>query len=170
MTKSKFSFRALGLAAGLAGSVLCMQSSIAATTSTTFTVNATVLSSCLLAATNLNFGNYSAVDASPNDATNTITATCNNGEDYTLALDAGVSPGATVAARAMVNGLDTLDYALYTTAARTTIWGDGTLGTATVSSVGTGLPQLFTVYGRVPDGQSVTAGLYADLITVTLTF
>ena len=170
MSKSCFRIRFLAIVAGLALAAIAGASPASAgTATTTFAVTATVLSDCTVAATNLVFGNYAATTASPTDADNQITAICNNGEDYTLALNEGAAVGASVADRYMTLGLGELHYNMYTTAARTTIWGDGTLSTSTVSGVGTGLPQFYTVHGRIPISQSVNAGAYADLVTVTLT-
>lgn len=170
MKKHQSCIRAFGLAVSLlAFSIPGAQPVLAATATTTFTVNATVLASCLVAATNLDFGVYSPASGTPDDATNTVTATCTPTTDYTIALDGGTS-GGDVEARTMTNAVDTLGYALYTTAARTTIWGDGTGATATVAGTGNGTPQAYTVYGRIPISQSVSPGLYADLITVTLTY
>lgn len=143
---------------------------VAATATTTFQVTATVLSVCTVAATNLAFGNYDASSGAPNDNSSTVTVTCSNGSAYTVALDAGTGSGATVAVRRMTNGGNTLDYSMYTTAGRVTVWGDGTLSTVTQAGTGNGAGQGFTVYGRIPTGQFVTAGNYSDTVTATVTY
>ena len=51
-------------------------------------------------------------------------------------------------------GRQSADYNIYTDAARTNVWGDGTGGTATIANTGTGAAQNVTVYGRVPSGQT----------------
>lgn len=68
-----------------------------------------------------------------------------------------------------------LNYNLYTTAARTIVWGDGTGGSSVVSGSGTvllvgGLARTHSVFGRVPARQFVQAGAYTDLIVVTVAF
>ena len=143
---------------------------IAATATTTFQVTATVLSVCTVAATNLAFGNYDASSGTPNDASSTVTTTCSNTTAYTVALNAGTGSGATVALRKMTNGANTLNYSMYTTAGRTTVWGDGTLSTVTQAGTGNGAGQALTVFGRVPVGQYVTAGSYTDTVTATVTY
>ncbi len=143
---------------------------IAATATTTFQVTATVISVCTVSATDLAFGNYDASAGVPNDNTSTVSVTCSNGSPYTVALDAGTGTGATVAVRRMSNGGNTLNYSMYTTAGRTTVWGDGTGGTSTQPGTGNGAGQNFTVYGRIPTGQFVTAGNYADTVTATVTY
>lgn len=158
-----------GLAALVPLSLMC-SSAYAATSSTTFTVNANVLAVCTLSATNVNFGNYDAASATPTDTTSTITALCTNGQTYTVALDAGTSAGATVAARQMTSGANLLSYGLYIDSGYTTLWGDGTLSTVTVAGTGTGVNQALTVYGRIPSGQHEAQGSYADDITATITY
>jgi spore coat protein U-like protein len=141
----------------------------AATTTDTFQVTATVLSVCLVSATDLAFGNYDPTSATPLDGTNTVTATCTIGTAYNVGLNAGVGLGATVASRKMTNGANLLNYSLYQEAGRTTVWGN-TIGTDTVSDTAVLLPTAHTVFGRVFSGQNVPAGSYADTITVTLTY
>ena len=141
----------------------------AATTTATFNVTATVLSSCVVSATDLAFGNYTSSSGSLLDATSTVQVTCTGGSAYTVALDGGTA--ADVSARAMSDGAaHALSYGLYTTNARDTIWGDGTAGSVTQSGTGDGTAQSLTVYGRVPASQFVAAGAYSDLITVTLSY
>jgi spore coat protein U-like protein len=71
----------------------------------------------------------------------------------------------------MSNGASNLTYQLYSDAARTMIWGDGTAGTVTVSAhVASNGTQNNTVYGRIPALQGVRPGAYTDTITVTVTY
>jgi spore coat protein U-like protein len=142
----------------------------AETTTAAFAVTATVLKSCVLVGgVPLAFGTYTPGTAK--DATTTFTATCTTGTTYDLDLSVGSGSGATFATRRMSSGADTLDYSLYTDAGRATLWGDGTSdGSVTAGSAGTGLPQTFTVYGRIPAAAAATIGVYTDTITVTATF
>jgi hypothetical protein len=75
-------------------------------------------------------------------------------------------------ARTIANGANILDYNLYTSTARTTVWGDGTGATSTVAGSGAGLltASTQTVYGRVSASQDKPAGTYTSTITVTVTF
>lgn len=141
----------------------------AATSTTTFQVTATVLSTCVLAATPLVFGNYDPNAGTALDINSTITATCTIGTPYDIGLDAGTAAGATVTTRQMTNGANALNYALYSDSARTLNWGQ-TIGTDTVSGTGGVIPVIHTVYGRIPPGQNVPALLYTDTITATITF
>ncbi|MFB9059440.1 MULTISPECIES: Csu type fimbrial protein [Sphingobium] len=142
----------------------------AATTTTTFPVTASVLTACAVSANPLNFGNYDPTSATPLDATTNLSVLCTVGTSFTVGLNAGAASGATVTARRMVNGANILNYALYREAARTNIWGN-TPGTdmppATTAPI---LPTALTVYGRIPAGQNVPAGGYADTVTVTVNY
>lgn len=142
----------------------------AATSTANLTVSATVLGICTASAALLDFGNYSPADASPLDQSTSVSVTCSNGVTYTVSLNAGSGTGATVAARTMTSGANSLAYGLYTTAGRTTTLGDGTLSTATLSGTGNGAAQPITVYGRIPIAQYAPPGSYSDTVTVTLTY
>lgn len=154
----------------LAVSVLALSCAVAgAQSSATFTVTATVLPSCtVVGGGTLAFGIVTPGNQS--DGSVSVTAICTVGTPYTLSQDAGTGSGATMTQRRMSSGADILPYGLYRDAARTQPWGDGTAGSSTVGSTGTGLAQAFTVYGRVPSSATTTVGVYADTITVTATY
>lgn len=139
----------------------------AQTATTTFQVSANVLKACTVAATDLLFGTYDPTATTPLDATNTILVNCTNGTTYEIGLNLGANPDGTT--RRMTNGTDFLAYELYQDSARTTVWGN-TPGTDTVSSTGTGTDQNFTVYGRIPEQQNISAGAYTDTVNVTVTY
>jgi spore coat protein U-like protein len=139
------------------------------TTTTTFAVTATVVASCtLVGGVPLAFGTYTP--GVTNNATTTFTATCTTGTPYTLSTSVGNGVGATFASRYMTSGSNLLLYSLYTDSGHTLVWGDGTGGSNTVASTGTGVVQTFTVYGRIPSSASATVGTYADTITVTASY
>lgn len=153
------------------GAVLAAGAASAATTTTTFDVTATVASSCSVSASTLAFGSYNPLSASNLDATTTIDVTCSLLTPYNVGISAGLY-GSGVADRKMqISGdTDTLDYSLYRDALRTLNWG-ATVGTDTVSGVGTGIAVPTTVYGRVSSGQvSAPIGSYSDTVTVTVTY
>ncbi len=153
------------LLGGLTGSAVAAGSS-----SGQFNVTATVMSACSLATTDMAFGNYTASSATAMDISNTLNLTCTNGLPYTVSLDGGTT-SASVAGRHMTDGAShNLSYFLYTSTARTTLWGDGTGGTSTVAGTGNGAAQTLSVYGRIPAAQFLSAGSYADRITVTINY
>lgn len=161
--------RAAILAILLGGSSMVVPAQ-AATTTTTFPVTATVLTACAVTANPLAFGNYDPTAATALDATTTLSVLCTVGTSFTVGLNAGTGTGATVTTRRMTNGANTLNYALYREAARTNNWGN-TPGTDTPPpTTAPVLPTSLTVYGRVPAGQNVAPGGYADTVTVTVNY
>jgi spore coat protein U-like protein len=166
-------FRSLGvlaLSSLLAGTAPAQ----AGTNTGSFQVGATVISSCSVSGTTLNFG--TALDplnsAVPVDATSTLTVQCTNTTPYTLALTAGVNAGGAsiFAARAMKSGTRLLPYQLYLDAGRASVWGDGTSSSLTQSGTGTGASQSVTVYGRIPTLTGIVPGAYTDTVTVTISY
>jgi spore coat protein U-like protein len=141
----------------------------AATATSTFTVQMTVTSSCVInSASTLDFGSTGVLTGNV-DNTSTIAVQCTNTTPYNIGLDAGLGTGATVAVRKLTNGANTINYSLYTTAARATVWGN-TVGTNTIAGTGNGASQNYTVYGRVPAQTTPTPAAYTDTITVTVTY
>lgn len=146
----------------------------AATTTTTFQVTATVLATCSVTAAALNFSNYTPGTGALT-ANTALNVRCTKNTPFTVALNAGTTTGGSLAQRLMANGANTLQYNLYTTAANTTVFGDGTGGSATQGGTGNGLGSAvaLTVYGQLPDNatnQNAAPGNYADTITATVTY
>lgn len=120
---------------------------------------------CSLSVQSANFGAYDVFDNNPVDSVGNVNVTCDMATSYTIAL----SPGnGTYVNRRMLSGSNELLYNLYTDAARTIVWGDGSSSTATVMGMGTSSNH--TIYGRLPARQNVSVGAYSDTVTVTLTF
>jgi len=141
----------------------------AATATTSFTVQLTIEAQCLInSASTLSFGTQGVLSANV-DQTSTIQVQCTNTTPYNIGLDAGTGAGATVATRKLTGGGATINYSLYSDAARTTVWGI-TIGSNTVASTGTGAAQSFTVYGRIPSQTTPAPATYTDTITVTVTY
>jgi spore coat protein U-like protein len=153
----------------LAALLVCATEPFAATTTTTFTVQMTIATSCtIVSAATLNFGSQGVLVANV-DQTTSIQVQCTNTTPYNIGLDAGTGSGATVTTRKMTSGGATINYSLYTDSARTTVWGN-TVGTNTVSATGNGAAQSFTVFGRVPAQTTPAPATYTDTITVTVTY
>ncbi|WP_422017335.1 spore coat U domain-containing protein [Roseateles sp.] len=146
----------------------------AGTASNTFQVQATVISSCQVSGTSLNFGN--SIDplatATPLDATSTLSVVCTNTTPYTVALNAGANAGgaSNFGSRTMKSGTRTLGYQLYLDTGRSTVWGDGTASSSTSAGTGTGSTQTLTIYGRLPSLANVVPGAYTDTVTVTVSY
>lgn len=142
----------------------------ASSVGTTMPVTALTVTACAVAATPLAFGTLNQLNGSANDSQTTLVVTCTPGTTYDVGLDAGAHASGGVRHMTPVAGAASIPYVLYTTAGRTTTWGN-TVGTDTVNATATVTPTTLTVYGRVPAGTApVAVGAYADLVTVTVTF
>jgi spore coat protein U-like protein len=170
--KSFNKFKTLALSAATASvllSAIAPAQAQASTSTATIAVSASVLSSCGVTALPLAFGTYSPTQATNTTASTTIAVTCTNGTPYNIGMGLGSGSGATVSARKMTAGSNTLTYNLYQDSGYSTQWGT-TIGTNTQTGTGSGLAQTITVYGSITALQSVPAGSYTDSITVTLTY
>lgn len=163
MIKTKLTMVALALAA-------ISSQAFAGSTSANFQATATLNSSCVVTATNVSFGTITPAATGTATATGTITSRCSNNVPYSLSINAGTG---TIAARTMggaaTGNTDKLAYNLYTEAAATNIWGDGTTGVK-VSMTGSGIDQTNTVYGQLALNQYLKPDTYTDNLTVTLAY
>jgi spore coat protein U domain-containing protein, fimbrial subunit CupE1/2/3/6 len=126
---------------------------------------------CSLTSTSILFGSYDIFSSTPLDTLGQIIFRCsNNDHNISISLDKGGAP--TFDPRRLLNGASTLSYNLYLDAARTTIWGDGTGGTQSffVQNPTNNRDISIPLYGRIPAGQSTSAGNYSNTLTVTINF
>jgi spore coat protein U-like protein len=132
--------------------------------------NAARAATCQVSATAVRFGNYNPLNVLPRNITSRIVVTCRGRGTFNVALSTGRS--GSYNPRYMLSGatVDQLDYNLYVDAAHTSIWGDGTGGTVTVSRPFNNNRQRLSVHAQIPAQQNVTAGTYTDNITATVTF
>lgn len=149
------------------------------------TLSQSVMALCLGCSCSVNtsavaFGSYNPLSTAQVESTGNIAITCQAilsllDAPYTIALNKGNST--TFSPRKMSNGLNTLNYNLYTSPARTQIWGDNTNG----SNIVTGKVEFLRllqnvtvnhpVYGSIPGSQStVQTGNYSDTVIVTVTY
>jgi spore coat protein U-like protein len=138
-------------------------------------VSATVTSDCSITTAPVAFGNYAPATtnlATPLVGTGTVTVQCTSGGLVEVKLDQGATPagGSTdiVPARQMISGANLLPYFLYSDSGRTAPWGSD--DSSDVNHTGTGTSTALTVFGRIPAGQNVPAGAYADTVIATATF
>ncbi len=146
----------------VAASALAANGALAATATTPMNVSATITGSCTISATALAFGTIVLTSANT-DNTADLTVNCTNAVPYEITING------TTGGRAMSFGISSLNYEVYTDAARTTGWSN-TTGPGTVTGTGTGVDQTVTVYGRVPVQSTPPAGAYTDTRTVTVSY
>jgi spore coat protein U-like protein len=140
------------------------------------TAHALILGSCSATANSVAFGTYDLTSPTALQGTSTVTVTCTEvlgSTSVTVYLSTG---SGTYTTRTMLSGANKLDYNLYTNAAETTVWGNGT-GSTTYDTltIGSGVflgtsSASGTVYGAVPALQNPAPGSYTDTITVTVNY
>lgn len=148
----------------------CNSGSFTSGTSAGFTVNATVTNNCTIAASGITFPSTSSL-LTQKTAQGSLTVQCTNNDAYRILLSSGVSGSVTARTLKGVSHGATIPYQLYTDAAYSTIWGDGTNGTSTNPGTGTGLSTTLSIYGRIQAQTSTPApDTYQDTINVTIQF
>jgi spore coat protein U-like protein len=164
----------LGVLAGLA----CIGGPATATSPQTssFAVSLTIIAECVINSTStLAFGTHGVLGGSSgtdnNDATATIAVQCTNSTPYDIGLDKGTTAGGSTTTRKLLNTLSsaTVNYKLFSETTHTTNWGD-IVATDTLSKTGSGASQIATVFGRIPAQTTPVPGVYADTVTVTVTY
>ncbi|AJJ54548.1 spore Coat Protein U domain protein [Yersinia pseudotuberculosis IP 32953] len=154
--------------------------------SSPFTVNATVLTGCVLGggATDssnfgsINFGNITslatAINATSGLNAGTITIQCNGNPSVTLALNSGANMTGNISAgRHLLNSStgEYLLYQIYQNSPRTLIWVDGSNGGATQVIATDGTLQQVILYAQLfASNTQPTAGVYLDTLLVTVTY
>lgn len=133
---------------------------------------------CTVAADDMSFGSYNPFSASPVDSTTQVRVTCGAlilGALISYEVRVGTGGSGSFSTRKLAFGSHRLNYNLYGDAARSSIIGDGSGGTVTISD-GYTLSLLFSqtkaysLYGRIPGSQMVAAGSYSDSIVVTVVY
>lgn len=148
------------------------QSAIAATTST-LTVQATVTSTCSIANTSINFGEYGA-GATNIDASGTLSVQCTATTPWLVGFETNAStdqPFNMTGALDAVNHL--LPYSIYTDSGRTQLmgkWDDTTVG-ARATGTGTGLvDNTVSIYGRIASGLTPHPDTYTGTVSLKITY
>jgi spore coat protein U-like protein len=136
------------------------------TSSTSFSATATVVSTCNVSATSVNFGSAGILSGNT-DAQGTLSIQCSSSLPYTVSLNGGNAGATDPTQRKMSFSSANVTYGLYRDTARSLPWGS-TVGTDTTSGTGTGVTQTQTVYGRVGAQTTPQPGTYTDSVVVTV--
>lgn len=136
--------------------------------------DASAITSCtFVSVVGVAFGAYDVFDVVPLASTGSITYRCDGVlQNETIVLDLSAGNSGNTLARTLTGTTTPLSYNLYLDAAHTLIWGNGAGGT---SHHGPTTPPdaqnvTVTVFGLIPDRQSVVAGSYSDTIVATILF
>lgn len=138
---------------------------------------ACALCTCTVSATGVSFGTYNSFSPSSVEGTGDVRIGCGGDVGtvaYTIQLNRGLY-SAGFGQRQMGSGGNRLNYDLYTSPARATIWGDGSSATGFISDLLNvllgGSSRNHIVYGRIPARQtSAVVGGYSDTITITVIY
>lgn len=131
---------------------------------------------CTVTTTGINFGVMNFQNLADVDSTGTVEIACNNPNiSYAVLISSGAG---TYAQRRMSANGHGLGYNIFTSSAYTSVWGDGTGGSITVSGTvssntnGQNNRGLHTLYGRIPLAsiREAYSASYTDVLSVTITY
>jgi spore coat protein U-like protein len=122
--------------------------------------------SCTISVAAMNLGVYTG--ALSTTGTTTVTVTCTPGFNYSILMGFGNGSGATQTVHKVTGpSANTLQYNMFRNSTRTLNWGQ-TPPTDTVNATGTGSAQTFSIYPRMPAGQSGLPGTYTDQVLIAV--
>lgn len=158
----------------IALAALMSSAAMAASSTANLTTSASVAATCTVTGGSIAFGAYDPFAAPALPGTTTIAVTCTSGmAPPPVTMDQGQNPatgstGAVPHRQLAASATAFLAYNLFSDAGHTVAWENVTGVTSPTPS---GLAQNMTVYGQIAAGQhAATAGDYADLVLVTVTF
>lgn len=154
-------FALFAIALGLLASGLASRPALAATSTASFGVTATVQSSCQATAPVSAFGNYATAGASP------VSVSCTHPTPYNVSLSADLTASAAMKMTGPAKAL--LGYGLLLNSAHTNERGR-TAGMDTLAGSGNGSSRAQASYSQTAQARYVSSGAFADAITVTVTY
>jgi spore coat protein U-like protein len=157
---------------GLLLGLFSCQSSFSSIATDILPVTTLVSANCSMNSAVLNFGDYNPIGTNqhaPLDAMTTFVIMCTKGANVTVRLNNGLYAGnANQTTKAMSDGSGNyISYELYNNSGHSTVWNE--VNPVTFISTSSSARNQ-AVYGRVPGGQNVAAGIYHDTVTITATF
>jgi spore coat protein U-like protein len=160
-------FASLIFALCFLASTLASRPALAATATASFSVTATVVSSCQASTPATAFGANTAARV---NAASPASVTCTSPTPYNVSLSAELAPSVTVTTRRTAGpASDSPGSALLPDSAHTGNWGR-TASAGTVAGTARGPSQPRDGYGRTAWSQYVAPGAFADSVTVTVTY
>jgi spore coat protein U-like protein len=118
----------------------------------------------------ISFGIYDVFSGSPNNnGVGTISIDCKGAGHSSFVVRLSTGQSNSYVSRVMMSGGKRMYYNLFTSAARTVVWGDHTGGSATMGVYKNSVSTL-NIFGQIPERQDVSVGLYTDNIIVTVDF
>jgi spore coat protein U-like protein len=143
----------------------------AATATANLGISTTVSANCTIAVTTqVVFPAYDPVgtNATANDdTTGVLSVTCTKGAGVSVGLGLGANATGTQPRMKGPGATDFLNYMLYSDSTRTTPWSNATYA---IGPAPNKTARSFTVYARIPSGQDISTGTYADTVVATVNF
>ncbi len=146
---------------------------LAGSASANLAVGVTVESNCAISTSPLSFGSYDPIVANASsslDGAGGVTISCTKGSTTSISLSPGSNAPGSGTSRALSNGAAKLSYEIYKDAGRAQVWGNSAASLFTPSTTADKAPRSFPAYGRIPSGQDVSTGSYADTVIATINF
>jgi spore coat protein U-like protein len=137
-------------------------------------VTASVANNCTITTAVVAFGAYDPIvtnASTPLDNNGTVSITCTKKAATTIGLGLGAHASGSV--RRMVNADDVtefLTYELYKDSPGGAVWGNSGSDLLTPPVAPSKAQRDFTVYGRVPAGQDVSAAAFSDSVVATVNY
>lgn len=159
----------------LMGTLLTPALSLAASRFQPMPVQAQVNANCNFTSSNtMDFLSYDPTGANataPLGGTVVVSVRCTRGATVTIGIDTGANAANAPAGstRAMKLGTNYLGYDFYQDSTYATLWTNSGPGLYSFVSP-SNAPNPVTVFGKVPGGQDVSAGLYQDTVQVTVNY
>lgn len=125
---------------------------------------------CMIQTTAAAFPAYSALSASNDLGSGSLSLHCDSADSVLVALTAGDGGSFNPRTMASSTGSTSLNYNLYSDSARMNIWGDGTSYPAVTILFGQGAPVATPVYAQIFARQDVAPGKYTDTVVVNYSF
>ena len=171
--KMKFKQRSIKISmvsAMLAGAIGLSSASYAGTDTADLLVKSNIVGACAITTTEMDFNAYSGSEVV---GTGEVKHNCTLSTVAKITMNQGANAKSgsddTTPLRRMKHGADDyLEYFIYSTSNRVTVWGN----TADTGKevTGTGAVVTVPVYGKIAANQAQPAGNYLDTVVVTITF
>lgn len=129
------------------------------------------VAACRSSATNVHIPSYDTRSSSAVYTSSQVHITCDDSENAVISLSAGLG---NFNNRQMKDNGFGLSYNLYLDQGYTRVWGDGTAGTSTLSSMAgdaaNGMARSYFFYVKIAGNQNPPAGTYQDSLILTISY
>ena len=141
----------------------------ASTATGVLTVQATVISACSVSGGTLAFGTVNPANGTSSLPSVNLSVTCTMGTTFSVGLGDGANAASGQRRMKGTSQAQYLSYELYRDVTGTQRFGDTVTSQRVTGQVGLGAaPNLISVYGAIPSGQSAPSDVYSDTVPITV--